>query len=289
MQEANAIDEHADVQRDCPGVRACAVVIPHAVRSAALLILALSATSIVQAQPIDPHAVQPERPTVATHAGTVAPGWVEIETGAEFDRYEETLRGTTLPIVGKFGIGPTTQFSVFGSVLSPPGSGSLRVGDIAAGVKWRLADDLPVLGRFAILPSLKIPTGSSESGAGTGTVDGSLLLISSHDLGPVALDINIGFTRRSGDGSTIPRDSALWTISFGGPARGAIGWVAEVYGYPGTSGPAGQAPIVALLFGPTMSARSWLAFDAGFIAPLGGPQPKAVYLGGVWNIGRWRH
>ncbi len=254
----------------------------------ALLTLALPATSVVQAQPIDPHAVQPERPTVATHAGTVAPGWVEIETGTEFDRYEDARRGTTLPIVAKFGIGRSTQFSLFGSVLSPPGSGSLGVGDLAAGVKWRLADDLPVLGRFAVQPSLKIPTGSTASGTGTGTVDGSLLLISSHDLGPVALDINAGYVRRSGNGSAAPRDSTVWTISFGGPARGAIGWVAELYGYPGTSGPAAVPPIVALLFGPTLSARSWLAFDAGLIAPLTGPQPKAVYFGGVWNIGRWR-
>ncbi|MDQ2767543.1 MAG: hypothetical protein M3Y30_10345 [Gemmatimonadota bacterium] len=28
------------------------------------------------AAPNDPHTAQPERPTVATHAGTVAPGWV---------------------------------------------------------------------------------------------------------------------------------------------------------------------------------------------------------------------
>lgn len=251
--------------------------------------LALGAgTSLVRAQPIDPHAVQPERPTVATHAGTVAPGWVEIETGTELDRYEDSLRGAVLPVVVKFGLTSTTQFSVFGSALSPPASGSFGVGDVAAGVKWRLADDLPVLGRFAVLPSLKFPTGSTDSGAGTGTVDGSLLFISSHDLGPVALDINAGYTRRSGDGSAAPRDSTLWTISFGGPAAGAFGWVAELYGYPGTSGPAGQSSTVALLFGPTLSARSWLAFDAGLIAPLSGPQPRAVYFGGVWNIGRWR-
>src|SRR5260370_36815211 len=36
----------------------------------------------------DRHAVQPERPTVATHAGTVAPGWVELETGVELDRLD---------------------------------------------------------------------------------------------------------------------------------------------------------------------------------------------------------
>ena len=33
--------------------------------------------------PVDPRQVQPERPTVATHAGTVAPGYLEIETGVE--------------------------------------------------------------------------------------------------------------------------------------------------------------------------------------------------------------
>jgi hypothetical protein len=256
-------------------------------RSIALVALALGGGTPVHAQAIDPHAVQPERPTVATHAGTVAPGWVEIETGAEFDRYEDARRGAALPMVAKFGLTSTTQLSVIGSALSPPASGSLGIGDIAAGIKWRLADDVPVLGRFAVLPSLKFPTGSSDSGAGTGTIDGSLLLISSHGLGPVALDINVGYTHRSGDGSTAPRDSTVWTISFGGPARGAVGWVGEVYGYPQTSGAAGQPSIVALLFGPTLSVRPWLAFDTGIIAPLTGPQPKAVYFGGVWNIGRW--
>ena len=33
--------------------------------------------------PVDPRQVQPERPTVATHAGTVAPGYLEIETGPD--------------------------------------------------------------------------------------------------------------------------------------------------------------------------------------------------------------
>jgi hypothetical protein len=263
-------------------------VIRPAFRSIAVVALAFGGGTPVHAQTIDPHAVQPERPTVATHAGTVAPGWVEVETGAEFDRYEDALRGAALPMAAKFGLTSTTQLSVAGSALSPPASGSFGIGDIAAGVKWRLADDLPVLRRFAILPSVKFPTGSSDSGTGTGTVDGSLLLISSHDLGPVALDINAGYTHRSGHGATAPRDSTLWTIAAGGPARGAVGWTAELYGYPGTSGPAGQASIVALLFGPTLSARAWLAFDAGVIAPLTGPQPKAAYFGGVWNIGRWR-
>ena len=76
-------------------------------------------------------------------------------------------------------------------------------------------------------------------------------MISSHDLSGVALDINAGYTRRSGNGSQAPRSATLWTVSLGGPFAGAFGWVFECYGYPGTSGPAGQAPIVAILAGPT--------------------------------------
>jgi hypothetical protein len=32
--------------------------------------------------------------------------------------------------------------------------------------------------------------------------------------------------------------------------------------------------------------RPWLALDGGVIVPLSGPQPRAAYFGGVWNIGR---
>src|SRR3954466_11495593 len=80
--------------------------------------------------PRDPHAVQPERPTVATHAGTVAPGWVELELVGELDRYADGARGTGVPLVTKFGLSSHTQLSVFGSLISPP-AGSLAGGDFA--------------------------------------------------------------------------------------------------------------------------------------------------------------
>ena len=238
------------------------------------------------AQSEDPHEAQPERPTVATHAGTVATGWLEIEAGSEFDHYSDNSRGVGLPRTVKLGLSSDIQFSVFASAVRPPGANALQIGDLAFGLKWRLADDLPVLGKFAILPSIKLPTGTTAASAGTGTVDGNLLLISSHELGPVALDINLGYTRRSGDGTNAPRTSSLWTISFGGPAAGALGWVAEIYGFPGTSGNAGEPPVVAALFGPTYTLEPWIVFDLGIIEPFAGPQPHAVYCGCVWNIGR---
>lgn len=241
------------------------------------------------AQAPDPHTAQPERPTVATHAGTVAPGWIEVEAGGELDRYDDRSRGGTAPLVAKIGLTARAQLGVFASVVSPPGTGGARIGDLAAGVKYRFTDGAPVVGRLAILPIVKFPTGSQTNGTGTGTTDVSIVAISSHDLGPVALDLNAGYTRRSGTGEAAPRSAAVWTVSFGGPAAGPVGWAAELYGYPRTSGPAGANAIVAVLLGPTVTVERWLVLDAGVIRPVRGPQPRALYLGATYNIGRlWR-
>jgi hypothetical protein len=237
----------------------------------------------------DPRAVQPERPTVATHAGTVAPGFLEIEAGVERDHFAPSVDGFVTPTVFKVGVASHAQLSVFGSSAHPSG-GDLGLGDVGAGVKWRLLDDAPVLGDFAIFPAVKFPTGSFDKGTGTGTTDVSLLLISSHMLGDVAMDLNISYTRHSGDGIDVPRSSTLWTASFGGPFTSTFGWVAECYGFPATTGPAGQESVVALLGGPTFISRPWLSFDAGVIVPLRGPQPHALYAGAVYNVGRlWGH
>jgi hypothetical protein len=253
---------------------------------AVLIALLAPAVAAAQAAPRDPHAVQPERPTVATHAYAVAPGWVEIEAGVEADRYGGGARGWVAPVLVKIGLAPRLQLDLLGSFLGPPGSGTTGPGDLAIGVKWELLAGVPLLGDAAAVAQLKAPTAPTASGLGTGTTDMSLVFVSSHQLGPVEMDLNIGYTRRSGRGTAAPKSASLWTASFGGAAVGALGWVAEVYGYPGTAGPAGMAPIVAVLAGPTLELRPWLALDAGIIAPLRGPQPRALYTGLVWNVGR---
>jgi hypothetical protein len=162
-------------------------------------------------------------------------------------------------------------------------NGSFAVGDLNVGVKLRLVEDNPILGDFAILPAIKLPTASLRGG--TGTTDFSLLLISSHQIGPVAVDLNLGATRRSGDGTVVPRTGGVWTASFGFPISGPLGATLEVFGSRRTTGPAGSLGTSALLIGPTYLLREWLAFDAGAIIPLGGPQPHALYTGFVWNVG----
>lgn len=236
----------------------------------------------------DPHAVQPERPTVATHAHTVAPGWMELEEGVEWDRFADESTSLSAPTNLKIGLLENAQLNLMATVLDALGTGGHPAGlsDVTVGLKYRLLDDAKLLGDFAILPAVKFPTASTREGFGTGTTDLSLLLISSHDFGAVSMDVNAGVAHRSGDGSRIPTTSTLWTTSFGLPVRGPLGWALELFGFPGTAGPAGEKGSVAILTGPTLLARDWLAFDAGVIGPITGPQPRAIYGGFVWNVGK---
>lgn len=219
---------------------------------------------------------------MATHAGTVAPGFAEVETGFERDRSADGTTLGSVPTVLKLGMTRRTQLSVQLPVL---GGTDLRsgLGDMAVGVKWRIFEDDPVLQDIALLPQVKLSSGGAR---GSGTTDVSLLLINSRTIGPVGVDVNAGVTRRSGDGSQSPRSATMWAVAAGIPVRGALGWALESYGYPGTGGAAGAAPTVAILTGPTLVPRPELELDVGVIIPVVGSPPRGIYAGFVTNVGK---
>ncbi|GJG85780.1 hypothetical protein tb265_09610 [Gemmatimonadetes bacterium T265] len=241
-----------------------------------------AAPSPASAGAFHPRAVQPERPSVATHAGTVAPGYAEVESGVERDAPGDGTHAVSVPTLLKLGLGPRTQLALQLPAAAATGT-AFGVGDVAVGLKWRVSEDRPRLQDVALLPSIKFATGGAR---GTGTTDASLLLINSRTLGPASLDLNLGATWRTGDGTRAPRTSTLWAAAAGIPVRGGLGWALETYGYPGTSGPAGSAPVVAVLTGPTFVVRPELAVDFGTIVPVTGPQAHAWYAGVVTSAGR---
>lgn len=253
-------------------------------RTSPILLCLMAGTPSAHAQETpDPRAVMPERPTVATHAWTVAPGYVEVETGFEWDRNADDSHALLAPTVLKVGLAPRVQLGVAGSFIRPPGE-DLSMGDLSIGVKVRVLERHSFLGALALQPAIKVPI--ADNTHGTRTTDVSLLLISSHQFGEVSLDLNAGYTRRSGDGSRAPRDATVWTIAGALPLAGAFGFTAELFGYPGTSGPAGSPGTVALLGGPTITVTSELVLDVGGILGLRGPAPDALYAGLVYNFGR---
>ena len=254
-----------------------------------LLLSCPTASAFAQAlDPPDPREAKPERPTVATHAYAVSAGIVELEAGFQWQRPAPASAQFIVPVLFKIGLGKRIQLDISPGFARVGADGVVGSGpsDTVVGIKWQVAERLPLLADVAIQPTLKLPTGSVEKGTGTGTTDASLVLISSRSIGAVALDINVGYTRRSGDGSATPTDATMWTISAGFPVKGSLAWAAEVFGYPGTSGPSGSGPVVAFLTGPTFKVQRSVVLDAGVIFDIKGLGGTAVYAGVTWNMGR---
>ncbi len=275
-------------------------------RAAGCLLLAvaavLAAAGGVAGQDSIPdwHVAQPERPTVATHAYVVAPGVVEIEAGVQAQRPADAAE-TDIPFVVKLGLAPRTQLELqwgwthrrFAPIPAPPGLPSAiqqepanGLIDLALALKYRVLKDAPVLANFSVIPSLKLPTGSAESGTGTGTTDLGLLLCSSRTRGRFSLDLNAGATRRSGDGSNAPRTATLLTASASADLGHGWGFGAELFDLPGTSGPSGAPPQIGMTIGPTRAVRPWLVLDAGVVANVHGLAANSFIAGVTWNIGR---
>jgi hypothetical protein len=257
-------------------------------QAATALVLACLSAPVAAQESTNPREAMPERPTVATHAYAVAAGIVELETGVQWQRPTPATGLLSGPTLFKIGLGRKLQLDIAPgwAWVEQDGQGQAWLSDLVVGVKWQLAGHLPVLADISVQPTLKIPTGSLRRGTGTGTTDVNILVISSRKVGPVSLDLNAGYTRRSGDGSNAPKDSTVWTVSTGTPIVGDLQWDAEIFGYPGTSGPAGYAPIVALLTGPAFEVHPSLVLDAGVIFDITGYGGTAVYAGMTWNMGR---
>jgi hypothetical protein len=258
----------------------------------AAAVLALGcAPAVLQAQEErDSTAVLPERPTVATHAYVIKPGFVEVEAGVTYRR--PTDNGTIdVPVYLKFGVTRWLQLGIAPGLTSNRGGagGDLQAGfsDLAVAAKLVVGTGLPLLGDFAVQPSLKLATGSTSRGFGTGTTDGGILLVSSHQVLGGEIDANAGITFRGGDGTAAPKRSTVWAVSGGRSIAGPVGAVVEVFGFPGTTGPSGGPPQVGLLFGPTFALRPSLVLDAGAIVNVRRLGGNAAYVGLTANLGRW--
>lgn len=275
-----------------PQTRAGVPVSMQSVFPLMLLLSVVAASARAQGTaPTDPREAQPERPTVATHAYTVAPGIVELEAGGLHQPLGASVSLVAVPVVVKIGLGSRVQLDVAPGWLQVNDHGEKKAGltDLAFALKWRVFDNAPVLGAFALQPGVSVATGSVDDGTGIGTESVSLLVISSHSLGPVALDVNAGYTHRGGDGTIVPNEATVWTVSIGFPIVGRLGWCAELFGYPRTHGLSGEPGIVGVLTGPTITLHKSVVADAGVVLDVTGLGGTQIYAGVTWNMGHaWR-
>jgi len=222
-----------------------------------------------------PRVANPERPTYATHAYAVAPGYAELEQGISATGTAGLSQGTIWSVALKLGVSPFLQAEFFGPAYArtPAGGG---VGDLGLALKFR--SDLSEKSAVALIPGMSAPTGSTAKGLGAGRALGSLTAVYSVDLpASVHLDLNAGPTG-VGAGAT----QWFWSVSgsWGGKVIGVTG---ECFDYtPGGAGPR----FAGLLGAVTIRMAPWVVIDAGGQHGTTARSADALFVGLTTNLGR---
>ena len=232
---------------------------------------------VVQASP-SPRTANPERPTVATHAYAVAPGYVELEQGARAFGVSGLGEGTAWDFNLKIGVRPGVQVGFFGAgyVRTAAGGG---VGDV--GLSLKMSHAVSRRAAIALVPAMTVPSGDAARGLGAGRTLGSLVGVFSADLPQgvgVHFDANAGPV---GIGAGRPQWFTSLGLAHGGV--GAVGVAFELFDFTaGGAGPRQRGLLAALM----VTVMDWVVVDGGAVRGLVDGTPDQVFLGVTTNMGR---
>jgi len=237
----------------------------------------VAAAGLLTAQPAlaqTPRAANPERPTVATHAYAVAPGYVELEQGLSARGRSSLGEQTSWDLNLKIGLTPHLQLGLFGPTYLRTDGGT-GVGDLGAALKIR--DDLSRTVAVALVPALSMPTGSESNGLGAGRVLGSLVAVVSAELGGgLHFDANAGPT---GIGAGTPQ----WFGSVGlSRGFGPLSVATELFAFAdGGAGPGQRGALGSVL----VTLAEWAVLDVGGVVGLSDASLDQVFVGLTTNFG----
>jgi hypothetical protein len=222
-----------------------------------------------------PRDANPERPTFATHAYAVAPGYAELEQGLSARGLHSLGDATSWDVNLKIGLSHGAQVAVFGP-LYLRGSGGGGVGDLGAALKIR--GDLSSHTAIALVSSVTAPTGSVARGLGAGRALGGVIGVVSTDL-PVGihLDLNAG---PQGIGAGKPQWFTSLSSAYG---PGAIGVTVEAFNF--SAGAAGPR-LAGILGAVTARLAPWAVADVGGVIRGAHDSPNEVFAGITTNLGR---
>ena len=230
---------------------------------------------VVPAAAQSPRLANPERPTVATHAYAVAPGYAELEQGVRAQGNGNFRDLTSWEFNLKLGLGPQAQLGLFGTgfVRSAAGSGP---GDVGVALKVRAG--LSTHAAAAVVPAITVPTGNHSMGLGAGRVLGSVIGVVSADWSwGMHIDVNAGPV---GIGAGVPQGVATGSLSWG---FGHWALAAELFDV--TAGGAGLRQ-AGVLGAASFRFAEWAVVDVGGIRGLGAGSADHLFAGLTTNLGR---
>ncbi len=222
-----------------------------------------------------PRQANPERPTFATHAYAVVPGYVELEQGLAARGVGSLREETSWDVNLKLGVSRHVQAALFGPLYTR-GAGGGGVGDL--GLALKLRTDVSSRAALAIVSSVTAPTRSATRDLGAGRALGALVGVVSADApGGLHFDVNAG-------PQAIGAGAPQWFLSLSGAkGLGSAGITLEVFQF--SAGGAGQR-LAGLLGAVTVRLAEWVVADAGGVARTASGTPDQLFVGITTNLGR---
>lgn len=223
------------------------------------------------------------RPLAIDDADPVDPGQFEFEAGAALTK-ESNAKLWELPLGLTCGAIPSVEAGIgFGAQFAEIGgedeSGS---GDAALGAKWQFLSSCPLGARYAVVPSVKIPTADDNKDLGSGETDCDLTWIVSRALGEKAgAHVNLGYSWVGGP----DRDVLHYGVAMDYQATEAMQAVGAIFAERETSG--GADTVGQFNLGLRYSASESLVLDLAAGSRFGDEGPDLTATAGltwVWGL-----
>ncbi len=239
-------------------------------------------TAAAEAADDSPAAV-PYRPSVSTPAALSAPGWLEVEAGAQLQHNSASSRRDSLPVTLKLAFTPDWGARVGSDVWVRVREGAQKdsgFGDTGIVVKRRFAVDEQQA--FGLEAAALVPTARSGLGSGSGKADYGVNAIYSADFGAWHTDLNATATRLGAV------DAGTGRLQWAGAAALSRGF--DVWGVVGEisgSRRSGADSTRQLLGAVSYSVSKRLVVDAGVARSLrSGPAQWSAFTGFTWLAAR---
>ncbi len=226
-----------------------------------------------------------EHPLITDDTGTQGRGKFQLELNGEYarDSNDGAVQHTT-PTASALTYGVNDSLDV--SIGLPyewiktdgAGSGSLNgPGDVAIAAKWRFYEKDGL--SFALKPVLTFPTGDKDKQLGTGKVTYSMFLITTKEIKPWALHLNLGYIAHE---NSLDQRIPLWHASIASEVEVAKGLrlVANTGMQRNTEKESHTDPAF-LLGGLIYSITGNIDIDAGYKYGLTTPEVDHSILAGI--------
>ena len=253
----------------------------------ALTVIAATAlcctTVCAQTPPDDQPSVTPYRPSVSTPAALSAPGWLEIEAGAQHARGSGSERRDSVPYTLKLAFTPDWGVRIGGDawVRQTDEFGQSLRGGGDAGIVLKRRFAVNDTSAFGLEAGATLPVG--KPGIGSGKSDYSLNAIYSADMGDYHTDLNLASMRIGAVDAGVSRTQTLWAASLSRSLDERWGIVGE---FSGTQ-QSGLDSTRQFLFAASYNVTKALALDAGFARSIrSGVPDTSAFAGLTMLVGR---